>query len=210
MTARWLSLELCLPPQVLPEGVAGALAVPRARGPVLKSGLVWEPLPCRAWTLAVQPQPGVSCAPAHALQHVTTLHPACRAVTPLGMNLPGPSVSLCSLGDTPMAVGSQSSQTQTSVQWTCSMSGHPLPPASAVFQRLSCRGDEAELCVLALFSGSGLEGCGCLRRGHTSYLLPGGPPCPTLPLPPPLRCSCRVSSCAWKTRSAPLLPTGGL
>lgn len=201
-------MEPCLPPQVLPEGVARALAVPRARGPVLKSGLVWDPPPCRAWTLAVQPQPGVSRAPAGALQHVTTLHPACRAAAPMGMNLPGPSVSLCSLGDTPMAVGSQSSHTQTSVQRTCSMSGHPLPPASAVFQRLSWRGDEAELCVLALFSRSGLEGCGCLKRGHTRCLLPGGPPCPTLP--PPLRCSCRVSSCAWKTCSAPLLPTGGL
>lgn len=70
--------------------MAGALAVPRARRPVLKSGLVWEPPPHRPWPLAVQPQLGVSRAPARTLQHVTTLQPACRATAPVGMNLPAP------------------------------------------------------------------------------------------------------------------------
>lgn len=183
MTARWLCLELCLPPQVLPQRCGGGAGCPQGQGtcPEVRTRL----------GAPAMPRVDFGCpAPARCQLRPSTRFAAChhtpsrlQSRTPLGMNLPGPSVSLRSLGDTPMAVGSQSSHTQTSVQWTCSMSGHPLPPASAVFQRLSWR-DEAELCVLALFSGSGLEGCGCLRRGHTSYLLPGGPPCPTLPLPP--------------------------
>ena len=137
------------------------------------------------WPFAVQPQW------AHAWRHVATLQPACRAAAPVGCTCLA-LVLASVLWVTPRWLWAPAAHTQTSVQGTRSMPGHPLPPASAVFQRLNWRGDEAELLIVALFLGLGFadrespghEGGRCLRRGHTNPLRPGGPPCPT-PAPAP-------------------------
>lgn len=149
----------------------------------------------------------------HMLGGMSPHQPVCGAAAPMGYTCLAPVLASI-LWVTPRWLWAPAAHTQTLVQGTRSTPGHPLPPASAVFQRLNWRGDEAELLTLALFPGlgfadgesPGLEGGRCLRRGHTNSAarrpsLPNPRPCP-------LGCSHRVSSHTWKACS-PHFPTGG-